>query len=324
MKEKGPPRHTVLRGPSLGAVTELGTQTRVAASERTGSRVVRLCYASGYARSRTPARRARRTRARDHVGAPERARSRARRRASGVQMWSQVDPKAEKFYHCSPYTVNGANPISYSDPHGDEIITAMIIGAAISVVGNGVGNAMNDRAFFKGAGKAAIFGAIGGAVSAGIGNVAANMAAAGTSKFGVAAFQAGAHGFTGGTLSGMQGGNFWHGAAAGGISSAVGSGITALGGNDLALIAGGTLAGGLGAKIAGGSFWQGAAQGAITGILNHAAHELFFSGPPWEYNGRRHTSKSELYRHTDRYRCRSIWNNRHSRSSSGPIWLASP
>ena len=34
-------------------------------------------------------------------------------------LWSQVDPKAEAMYGMSPYTVNAANPISASDPHGD-------------------------------------------------------------------------------------------------------------------------------------------------------------------------------------------------------------
>ncbi len=34
-------------------------------------------------------------------------------------LWGQVDPKAEAVPGMSPYTVNGANPISYSDPNGD-------------------------------------------------------------------------------------------------------------------------------------------------------------------------------------------------------------
>ena len=216
--------------------------------------------------------------------------------APATGLWSQVDPKAAKFPGYSPYSSMMGNPISYADPDGDEPIS-FLIGAGIGVIGNGIGNLLNDRPFFEGAGKAAFFGAIGGGISSGIGGIAQSMAANGVSQLGVAGFQAGAHALSGGFLSAAQGGNFWHGAAAGGLSSGIGSGIGALGGGDLAQIAGGTLAGGLGAKIAGGKFWHGAVQGAITSGLNHAAHELFSAGgPPWEFNGKQYTSKAALYR----------------------------
>ena len=42
---------------------------------------------------------------------------------------------------------------------------------------------------------------------------------AGWSQLGVAAFQGGAHASTGGIMSVMQGGNFWHGASSGLFSS---------------------------------------------------------------------------------------------------------
>jgi len=192
--------------------------------------------------------------------------------------WWQVDPKAEAVMSLSPYQSMNNNPISNVDPDGDSPI---LIGAAIGVLSNGIGNAINGENFFKGAGKAALFGAIGGGISAGIGGVASNMAANGASKFGVAAFQFGAHSASGGLMSAAQGGNFWHGAAAGGFSSGVGSGIDALGGGATAQWLGGGLSGGVGSSIAGGSFWDGARQGLITGGLNHAAHSLenYFSKP---------------------------------------------
>ena len=252
-------------------MTDLRTQTRVARTERTGSRVTRLCYADGYARVHTPIRRARRVRA----GAPAHARSRTRRRTLGAQVWSQTDPRAELAYGTSPYSVNGANPISNADPHGDAF-PAMLLGAGLGVVGNGIGNLLNDRPFFQGAGQAAFFGAFTGGVASGIGATAATMAANGVSQAGVAAFQVGAHGFTGGVMSVAQGGTFAQGALSGGLSSGISSGIGALGGGPWAQVAGGTLSGGLGAEIAGGDFWKGAVQGAITSGLNHGAHAGLF------------------------------------------------
>jgi len=159
------------------------------------------------------------------------------------------------------------NPISNVDPDGDSPI---LIGAAIGVLSNGIGNAINGENFFKGAGKAALFGAIGGGISAGIGSAASGISNAGSR----AAFQFGAHSLSGGVMSATQGGSFWSGAAAGGFSSGVGSGIDALGGGATAQWLGGGLSGGVGSSLAGGSFWQGAGQGLITGGLNHAAHSL--------------------------------------------------
>jgi RHS repeat-associated protein len=213
-----------------------------------------------------------------------------------IGRWWGVDPKAEATMGLTPYGSMNNSPMSFSDPDGDlAFIAAVGIGAALGVIGNGVSNTQNNQPFFQGAGRAAAFGAIGGAVSFGIGSAATSLAGAGASNLGVAGFQAGAHALTGGALSAAQGGNFWHGAAAGAFSSAVGSGIGALGLGDGWQILGGTLSGGFGSVIAGGNFLQGALQGAITSGLNHAAHNLFSGGPPYEYNGVEYNSKSELY-----------------------------
>lgn len=190
-----------------------------------------------------------------------------------------MDPASEKYAGWSPYNSMMNSPLVFTDPYGDDPIS-LLVGAVVGVVGNGVGNLLNDRPFFRGAGQAAFFGAFGGGVSAGIGNAASGLVSNGASQFGVAAFQAGAHGLSGGVLSAVQGGNFWHGAAAGAFSSTVGSGIGVLGLGDGWQIFGGTLSGGFGSVVAGGNFLQGVLQGAITSGLNHAAHNLFGPDDP--------------------------------------------
>ena len=82
--------------------------------------------------------------------------------------------------------------------------------------------------------------------------------------------RAGAHSLASGTFSHLQGGNFWHGAASGGISSLGGSAMQAMNFSDPAMITGSAALGGLGSKISGGDFWQGFGMGLAVGAFNHA------------------------------------------------------
>ena len=195
----------------------------------------------------------------------------ARQYDASLGRWFGTDPKAGVMPYNSPYVAMMNNPVMFTDPDGE---CPICIGAAIGLITNGIFNTINGDKFFKGGFQAAMFGAIGGGISNGIGQLAQGLANAGASQLGVGAFQIGAHAISGGGLSAMQGGNFWHGFAAGGISSGVSSGISALGGNGLSQWIGGGLSGGFGSLIAGGNFWQGASQGLITGGLNHAADAI--------------------------------------------------
>ena len=58
--------------------------------------------------------------------------------ASETGLWGQVDPKAEAMPSMSPYSVNRANPISYSDPHGDLFFIIPQIGIGSGGVSFGV------------------------------------------------------------------------------------------------------------------------------------------------------------------------------------------
>ena len=77
------------------------------------------------------------------------------------------NPKAGKIHPLTPYNSMGNNPVSMVDPDGDEIITAMLVGAVIGVIGNGISNTANNQGFFENAGMAAVMGAIGGLTSGG-------------------------------------------------------------------------------------------------------------------------------------------------------------
>lgn len=180
------------------------------------------------------------------------------------------------------------NPLKYTDPDG-EFLVAALIGAAISVLTNGINNTIHGRGFFKGALNSAIFGAIGGALSYGIGELASsmysNLISSGVSNLSssiiVGGFQAGSHALLGGTLSVVQGGKFKAGALSGALSSIVASGVGNLNTssklwNSIIRISASGLSGGIGSVIGGGKFIDGVRQGLISGGLNHGVHAGWF------------------------------------------------
>lgn len=149
----------------------------------------------------------------------------------------------------------------------------MLIGAAISVITNGVNNVVHDQAFFHGAGKAALIGGFGGAFSFGIGQ-----AAMGMSGFGKVAFQTLAHGHLGGMMSGLNGGSYGSGFLSGAFGSLAATGTGALLQNSskavqaIGTVGGGAVSGGIGSELVGGNFWDGFRNGAISSGLNHGIH----------------------------------------------------
>ncbi len=190
-------------------------------------------------------------------------------------VWMQVDPKAEQVIGMYPYCAMGNNPISQMDPDGDlpflAVMGLIAKGAAIGVVTNGLNNVHYGKAFFNGAGKAALWGAISASVSFGIGELFPTETL--INEFA----RAGAHSLAQGTMSHLQGGDFWHGAASGGISSLGGSAMKSLEFSDHAMTIGSAALGGLGSKIAGGDFWQGFGTGMAVGGFNHEMHKAIQS-----------------------------------------------
>jgi hypothetical protein len=105
----------------------------------------------------------------------------------------------------------GNNPIAFADPEGDEIITAILVGAIIGAGINGTITAATGGNFLDGAWKGAVTGALGGGLGAiGGGSFAANLA-----------LGTGQGALTGGVGSALNGEDFWEGAKWGAIGGAV-------------------------------------------------------------------------------------------------------
>jgi hypothetical protein len=178
----------------------------------------------------------------------------------------------------------------YTDPSGEVIpfLVAVAIGAGVAALTYTLTAVFADVPFTVGGlVKATFIGAASAAVTFGIGTAAGNLFGAATT-FSKAAFQALAHGTFQGTMSGLQGGNFWTGFAAGALSS-IASSAFSWDGNGAAkglgwgssvrdsgagMIAFGTVSGGAGAALTGGNFWQGAVTGLVVSGLNHGLHKM--------------------------------------------------
>ena len=186
------------------------------------------------------------------------------------------DPYNTMSYDRQGYVWN--NPLMAKDPTGElGFFAAVLIGALVSVVTNGINNRMNDQAFFKGWGKAALIGAVSGAFSFGIGE-----AVKGLSSLTKITVQALSHGHLGGIMSVANGGTYGSGFLSGAVGSIVGGAVAkhlnlqGAKGFDLFFrtsIVGG-LSGGLASWASGGSFVDGFRNGAISAGLNHALHEV--------------------------------------------------
>ncbi|NHN25699.1 hypothetical protein FIA58_008410 [Flavobacterium jejuense] len=204
------------------------------------------------------------------------------------------DPYNTQNYNRYGYVLN--NPLKYNDPSGEfGILAAVIVGAVISATSYTLTALLADVPFTPGGFlKASFIGALSGAASFGIGE-----AAQGIQQFGTRfVFQAFAHGYTQGFVSGIQGGDFFQSFAAGALSSmAAGlwSGGSLKGGDGnwgglggkfsqstVGILSFGTIAGGAGATLTGGNFWTGAATGLVVSGLNHAMHGGF--GKKYKFN----------------------------------------
>lgn len=215
-------------------------------------------------------------------------------------------PENSQNYNRYAYCFN--NPLRHNDPSGEEGITlgiAVIIAVAVAVTSYTLNALLRDVPFTVGGLlKTTYIAAATAVVTFGIGDAAGSMF---TNFYSQASFQAVSHGFVQGSVSGLQGGKFWSGFAAGAVSSIASSvwvgvgpdngGWHGLGGckgsSNVGMIAFGTVSGGVSAKLTGGNFWQGAVAGLFVSALNHAgthnrvnSKKIFYSRFKKDSNGK--------------------------------------
>ncbi len=194
------------------------------------------------------------------------------------------------------------NPFKYTDPSGelfgidDAIIIGFAIGAAVGAATYTASVALSDGGFdnwsWKAFWKSTALGAVSGAITGGIGSAFGGVGEGCVNLFESVAkevVRAGAHAFTNGIISALNGGDFIQGLVSGGLGSLGGSLFQGVAGQQFASSILGTvgfsaLAGGVGAELSGGDFWKGAGIGAMVGLLNHAFHHVAFVGKNREKN----------------------------------------
>ncbi len=200
------------------------------------------------------------------------------------------DPYNTQNYNRYGYVLN--NPLKYTDPSGEELLTAVLVGAAISATFFTLNAWMNDKPItLMGFVKATFMGAISGAVTFGIGS--------GCESIGgfwlKASVQAIAHGGFQGGMSYINSGDFWTGFASGSIGSVASSLFMGANPTNETFAGGGrcfegvgsalgmdpemsgilfsTISGGATAELTGGNFIIGAGTGLMVSGLNHAMHD---------------------------------------------------
>ena len=201
------------------------------------------------------------------------------------------DPQNTQNYNKYGYVLN--NPLMHNDPTGeimgwDDALIAIGIAIFTSVATDYY---LNRPVNFESMFQSVVMSLMSAGISNGIGDVfrAGGKIAESLEKTGTIIARAGAHAIAQGTLSFMQGGNFWSGALSGAFASVAGDllklGVQGSGKNSFVRtgtfkMLTGALMGGLGSKLGGGNFWQGAAVGAIVTFFNHLNHEE----PPVDFN----------------------------------------
>ncbi|MGI9652011.1 RHS repeat-associated core domain-containing protein [Chryseobacterium sp. RLHN22] len=195
------------------------------------------------------------------------------------------DPYNTQNYNKYGYVMN--NPLLFNDPSGEAygLGESMIIAMAVAVLTSiGTDYYLNRPIDFINMAQSVSLAAISSMVSYGVGEIFRSGAqiAKALGDTGSLFAKAGAHALTQGTLSYMQGGNFWSGALSGAFSSASNDllyhatqnvGSKNILRSDGFTLFNGAVSGGVGSVIGGGNFWVGAGTGLIVTSFNFLMHK---------------------------------------------------
>ncbi len=216
--------------------------------------------------------------------------------------WFNIDPQAERYDDMSPYAAMGNNPIFYSDPNGEELLSAILVGAAIgaatAAVTYSVPALITNNWNIGDFGTSVLAGAISGAITAGISSGAASLSSSAITNGGTGAFwqsstfnilsetasQVGTglalgDEITPGTILGSVAGGLiggklpaWKGVKGGFWANALGE----IGFNAAKGSVKGAVSGGVGAAVDGENIGRGTGRGAINGAIGAATQTLAF------------------------------------------------
>lgn len=159
------------------------------------------------------------------------------------------------------------NPLKYTDPDGNIVISLGVASAIAMVAGDMMYAAHNKENVLK----AGLISGASAAATIGIGSIFGKVGSLGHELC-----RACAHGFSSGVFSAIEGNSFGSGFVSGATSSLIGSFAqsvtkTKIMGNG-PMIASTTVMGGVASWATGGSFLEGAIQGYQIGVLNHSMH----------------------------------------------------
>ncbi|REC80580.1 type IV secretion protein Rhs [Chryseobacterium elymi] len=186
------------------------------------------------------------------------------------------DPYNTQNYNKYGYVMN--NPLMFNDPSGEfwqflaipivkAVLFAVVSYTAITLITGAKFNILNLYSSI-----------VMGLISAGITTVIGDVFSTATASIGNEALRSLVHAGVQGTLSFMQGGNFFTAAASAFLSSAVsfgyGQAVGAAAYNGASQVALGMLSGGVGHALARGNFWEGVKIGGIVALFNHTMHKV--------------------------------------------------
>ncbi|SIS56519.1 RHS repeat-associated core domain-containing protein [Chryseobacterium shigense] len=185
------------------------------------------------------------------------------------------DPYNTQNYNKYGYVLN--NPLMFNDPSGEfwQFLAIPIVKALVFAVVSYTATILITGSKFNilNLYSTIVMSLISAGITTVIGDVFTNAAA----SIGNEALKSLVHAGVQGTLSFMQGGNFFTAAASAFLASAVSFGYVQSVGNAYSgaeQVALGMLSGGVGSALTGGNFWDGVKIGGIIALFNHAMHKV--------------------------------------------------
>ncbi|MFN0116998.1 MAG: FG-GAP-like repeat-containing protein [Elusimicrobiota bacterium] len=166
------------------------------------------------------------------------------------------------------------NPVILTDPDGEWVYAAIIIGAILGGIQGGIQSEKNGKPWYQGAAQGAVIGAVIGGLSAGYGTGISEAVGGGVPGLIIGNSVAGA--FSGAAYSGAYGGDMWTGFYSGFVGSFTASLLNLRPGIP---IISNSIGGGVAAEAAGGKFSEGLKQSAVQVVATSMLNTMIENDP---------------------------------------------